>query len=271
MRIFILLIISLISFIGCNSIKVKEIPIWDVTQPFRGKIEKIEMTNYRIETSNLKSDTLKESGVMIFNRNNKVVKQNESIGKHSSETNYRKDNRLVKSKTTIRGNNVSKEVFTYNKKGNVLQFDSYDNNVLSTSTSYKYDSKGNLIERITHHPNWKSNNKLIESRSYNYKSGYYISTENNDPDYYKFYFNKNGFITKYESIDKNNVLVNSFMKYDYDSKGNLTKMCMIDNSGKEFHITTFKTIFDTKGNIIDRERYLDGKLLEKTINKITYK
>ncbi|MCX8533886.1 hypothetical protein [Chryseobacterium luquanense] len=258
-------------FIACNSIKVKEIPIWDVTQRFGGKIEKIEMINYRIETSNLKSDTLKESGVMIFDKNNKVVIQNERIGKYSSEKNFQKDNKLFQSKTTIRGDNVNKEVFTYDKKGNVLQFNSYDNNILSTSTSYKYDSKGNLIERIIHHPNWKSNKKLVENRSYNYKSGYYISTENNEPDYYKIYFDKKGFIIKYDRVDKNDVLINSFMKYEYDSKGNLTKMCMIDNNGKEFHITTYKTTFDNKGNIIERERYLDNNLIEKTINKITYR
>lgn len=144
---------------SCNSIKVKETPIWDLTQPLCGKIEKIEMTNYRFETSNLKSDTLKESGVIVFDNNNNIVEQNEIAGKYSSATSYQKKNGLINSRTTVRGNIVIKEEMIYDKKGNILKKEEYNNDILYTSINYKYDSKGNTTEAIYYHPTWKSDQK----------------------------------------------------------------------------------------------------------------
>ncbi len=264
----------LLSFtcLSCQSIKIREIPMVDDTQPFLGDIEKIEMTTHEYRVSNSKIDTVRTESILIFDKKNNLVKQNEKSGKYITETVYDSSQKYFKSRATrYRNNTTNKTNETYDKKGNIIKSEKYSNGILSTSFIYTFDKKGNPIEIIISNPTSPVLKTIIEKRTYNYPSGYFISFEDNEPDYYKIYFDKKGFITKYERFGKNDILIETIMKYEYDSKGNLSRMCMVDNSGKEFYISTFTNMFDSKGNIVAREKYLEGKLIMKTLNKIIYR
>ena len=88
----------------------------------------------------------------------------------------------------------------------------------------------------------------------------------------KIYFNKKGYIIKTEFIYTNsNKDYSNKSIIEYDKLGNLTKRTSFDKDGKPKESTESRNVYDEKGNIIVREKYLKEKLIEKTTYKITYR
>lgn len=279
MKIYLLLFITLLLVcISCKSIKVREIPILDATQPFSGKIEKIHITQYTYPLEGALQDTLKETGTILFDKNNKIIEHSEQDEYNNTELILDPKNKYFKSVITKNKNsNIFRSDFTYDKNGNILKFSSYKNDKLVHSNESKYDSKGNIIEKSSsdYAGSGKVRNRL-DKWSYNYKLNYYIVQSNDDTNkgnqlYVKRNFDKNGFITKEEIVNNKEEVVGVRISYDYDEKGNLMKRCLLGKDGTPYDITVYKNILDEKGNIVVREKYWNNKLVEKKYNKIIYR
>jgi YD repeat-containing protein len=76
-------------------------------------------------------------------------------------------------------------------------------------------------------------------------------------------------MTEFVYTDSNNGNSTS-SKIEYDKLGNLTKRTNLNNNGSVKELIECKNIYDEKGNIIVREKYLNEKIMEKTIYDITY-
>ena len=81
------------------------------------------------------------------------------------------------------------------------------------------------------------------------------------------HFNKKGFITR-QPI--NNLYKNEYFALEVDKKGNLTKKTYVKNDDNVIETVTYKNTYDKNGNIIVRDRFLNGKLIEKTTYDIFY-
>ena len=263
------------AFISCNSIKVKETEL-DTTQDLLGKIKQIEMTTFHYPINNKDTIVRKENSIFLFGMKNILIKQIDYNSKFFDETNFNYKNNLLENTISKIGKRITKTLYKYDHKNNVIEYGQLTNDTLYFKKSSIYDSKNNPIEQTYFHPNYRSNNS-VEKFNYDYKNrtvniqGF---DENNKPNnqYLKNYFDKNGFIIKIEFIyTDSNKGYSSTSKIEYDNLGNLTKRTNFDKDGKLKETIIYKNTYDDKGNIIVREKYLKENLFEKTTYKITYR
>jgi hypothetical protein len=84
----------------------------------------------------------------------------------------------------------------------------------------------------------------------------------------KRYFDKNGYILKSQNLNsKSN---SKYYTHEIDKRGNLISKIFHDADGTILETVTFKNTYDTSGNIKIRERFLNNKLIDKTIYVNTY-
>ena len=270
---FIILLFGLTLFcISCKSIKVKEIPLMETTQPFCGKIEKIERVNVNFPTDgSYRKDTIRANGTMFFDASNKVERIIEKYGKKDSETTFQYD-RFSKSRIMKIGETIHKTIYIYDKKKNIIEEKAFNGDKLYYTRKMKYDSKGNPIEILF----LNNNSDRIETRKYDYRARTAIikETDNktNQDVFLKVYFDSKGNIIKKSStsLDENSSF-SPDVEYFYDDKGNMLQKNLVGPSGKAYDVTTYKSVFDKKGNILLREAFWNSKLIEKTEYRITYK
>lgn len=247
----------------------------DSTQDLIGKIKQIEMSTFRYPIN--KKDTIvsKESSIIFFDNKNRIFKQIDYYQKFIDETDFNYRNNLLENTITKSGKRISKTEYKYVDK-NVIEYNQLDNDTLFFKKNSIYDSKNNPIEQTYFYPNYKSNNS-VQKFSYDYKNrtvniqGF---DEDNKPDnqYLKNYFDKNGFIIKFEFIyTGSNKGYSSTSKIEYDKLGNLNKRTSFDKDGKLKETIIYKNTYDDRGNIVVREKYLKENLLEKITYKITYR
>lgn len=261
--------------LSCNSIKIKEMEM-DSTQELIGKVQQIEMNTFRYPIN--KNDTIvhKENSVVFFDEKNRIIKQIDYYLKFIDETDFNYKNDLLENTISKSGKRIRKTEYKYDDKNNIIEYNQLENDTLYFRKNSIYDKKNNPIEQTYFHPNYKRNNS-VEKFTYDYKNrivNIQSFDENNKPKnhYLKTYFNKKGYIIKTEFIYTNsNKDYSNKGIIEYDKLGNLTKRTSFDKDGKPKESTESRNIYDEKGNIIVREKYLKEKLIEKTTYKITYR
>jgi hypothetical protein len=262
-------------FLSCNSIKIKEMEM-DSTQELIGKVKQIEMNTFRYPIR--KNDTIvrKENSVVFFDKKNRIIKQIDYYLKFIDETDFNYKNNLLENTISKSGKRIRKTEYKYDDKNNIIEYNQLENDTLYFRKNSIYDSKNNPLEQTYFHPNYKRNNS-VEKFTYDYKNRIVkiqSFDENNKPKnhYLKTYFNKKGYIIKTEFIyTDSNIDYSNKSIIEYDKLGNLTKRTSFDKDGKPKESTESRNIYDEKGNIIVREKYMNEKLIEKTTYKITYR
>lgn len=248
----------------------------DSTQELIGKIKQIEMNTFRYPIN--KNDTIvrKENSVIFFDEKNRIIKQIDYYLKFINETDFNYKNDLLENTISKSGKRIRKTEYKYDDKNNIIEYSQLENDTLYFRKNSIYDNKNNPLEQTYFHPNYKRNNS-VEKFTYDYKNrivNIQSYDENNKPKnhYLKRYFNKKGYIIKTEFIYTNsNKDYSNKSIIEYDKLGNLTKRTSFDKDGKTKESTESRNIYDEKGNIIVREKYIKEKLIEKTTYKITYR
>ena len=166
-------------------------------------------------------------------------------------------------------NNTDLTTYKYDKKNNQIEEKITDNKRVYCLSTQAFDKHNNRIEKKSIYFG-----KLpgITKTEYDYKNGFFVSKSTKDtlsiertgP---KKYFNKKGYLIKSETANKS---LNNYYTYDIDVKGNLTKKTFYKGDSSIIETVTYKNTYDTIGNITIRERFLNGKLIEKTTYEIIY-
>lgn len=248
----------------------------DSTQELIGKVKQIEMNTFRYPINENDTIVHKENSVIFFDEKNRIIKQIDYYLKFIDETDFNYKNDLLENTISKSGKRIRKTEYKYDDKNNIIEYNQLENDTLYFRKNSIYDKKNNPIEQTYFHPKYKRNNS-IEKFTYDYKNrivNIQSFDENSKPKnhYLKTYFNKKGYIIKTEFIYTNsNKDYSTKSIIEYDRLGNLTKRTSFDKDGKPKESIKSRNIYDEKGNIIVREKYLEEKLIEKTTYKITYR
>lgn len=197
----------------------------------------------------------------------------------------------------------STSLFRYDDKGNQIDWAPYgiDGKLLWKSPcKYKYDNKGNLVERLVNaygnefdtreifkydakgnmikHTEYDDSGKLVSRKSYKYSAKENkIQMISYDPErlgfwpntLHRYKYNAKGWLIEEIITDRFGVgkaleYWHCF-KYKYDKNGNRIEAAKYFNDNLEHKVLRR---FDDKGNEIERATYRDdGKLLEKSLYK----
>lgn len=264
----------LVFFISCNPLKFKEYEM-DYTQELIGKIRRIDAVRYRYSLK--KNDTIVQIDTIIlhYDKKNKLIKQIDITKNNTDETVFNYKNGLLESTSSTAGEGTSTTTYKYDDKKNVIEYSQIFNDRLHFLKKSIYDKNNNPLEEIYHHP-YKESLNSVSKFDYNYKEKSVIIKsikQNNiaNNHYLKKYYNKKGFMIKSEFIYTDSNKESSFSsKSEYDKLGNLMKTIGFDSYGKNRSIREYKNTYDEKGNIVIRDEYSNEKLVEKTTFKITY-
>lgn len=259
---------------SCASIKIKGIEI-DSTQELIGSVKKINTNTVRYtEYENINN----ERSVTFYDKKNKVSKEIIYHPNFKEETSFYYVNELLKKTLTKIDKRIIKIEYKYDTNKNILEFNQFENDTLLFTKTSIFDKNNNPIKTARLHKKYKElSSKLSTSEyTYNYKNNTVIikefdqfNTPNNN--YLKLYFNKKGLTIKTETIsNKTDENYLNASRNEYDTKGNLTKRISLNKEGKTINYTEYKNKYDTLGNIILREVFLNGKLYEKKSYDITY-
>lgn len=260
---------TLIFFISCSSIKIKELEI-DHTQDLIGNVKSLNIiTSYYRFNLRDTTQTMTEKSTIYFNNKNQILKERSSFFNETTY-NYRNDN--LESTVSTNKAGISKLEYIYDKNSNVIIYNEFQNDTLFFIKTSIYDSNNNPIERTYFHP-YSKNINSSEKYVYDYKNKTVIIhsfDENNKlrNQYLKFFYDKRGFIIRTETINNNsNKQITSSIN-EYDKLGNLIKRINYNENNDE--VIIYKNQYDKRGNIVLREKILKNKLIEKTIYEITY-
>ncbi|UQD57066.1 hypothetical protein [Flavobacterium sp. K5-23] len=264
--IYLLLFLFLFS---CGPAKIKDFNK-DYTQDLVGKIKSINIINY--EYKFIKKDTvnLVKNTFLNFDSNNNVINEKITTEDNQKETSFKYQNGLLIEKKPILENNTHLTTYKYDKKNNLIEEKEFDDKKVYFLISQVFDKYNNLMEKKLN-----SFGKIfgITKTEYNYKKKFFVSKTTTDTLTLERmgtqkYFNKKGYIIK--SGSTNNTINNNYYTYEIDVKGNLTKKTYYKSDDSIIETVTFNNTYDKKGNIIIRDRFLDGKLIEKNTYDIIY-
>ena len=82
------------------------------------------------------------------------------------------------------------------------------------------------------------------------------------------FYNKKGYKTKFASITKSGDTI-LMTKYEYDKDG-MVKRQEVYRDNKLSFVRTYENIYDSMGNVIERNAYEDGELKRKSLFYLTY-
>jgi hypothetical protein len=262
--IYLLLFIILFS---CSPGKIKDYEK-DYTQQLVGKIKSITINKY--EYKFLKKDTffLAKTTIQKFDIYTNLINETIKTEIDQNDYYYKYENDLLIEKKIISENSISFTTYKYDTKHNQIEEKSFDDKRVFSVKTQKFDSYNNPIEtKISFFGKEKVSTKI----EYNYKKQFLTSktvvdTFSKTLDKIK-YFNKKGYIVK-EPL--NNFATQNYNTYYIDKKGNLTKKTFHKSDKSIIETVTYKNTYDKMGNIITRDRFLNGKLIEKNNYEITY-
>lgn len=246
---------------------------YDMTTRLKGRVKSMETTSF----SNKKDDTI--GGRIIrnfyFDKKN-LLREQYSSGKFSDETVYEYNSKGLIKSSIIKQNSDSifaKSEFEYDKKKNCISIKYFgkDDTLRGVKTS-KYDHKNNVIEeeqndfsrsnswRVTYNYDYKKRTSLLKHYDANNKEKNSIL---------EFQYDKRGNIIKIDLINPV-TKKNSCTSFDFDKFGNLISYLSLDDKKSIKINNIIKNEYDRKGNLIKSETFDKGKLIDTTILDITY-
>jgi hypothetical protein len=268
MRVIYLLLF--ISFISCQSVKIKELD-FDTIPLAKSKIKEIHeiMVTYDENGKVMYSDNL----ILYYDSENKNIKEVGFVPNSSDDVILIYENGLLVKKEFIHENYISYLEWKRDKKGNVIEYKHVENNFPIINSFGTYDKNNNPLGGYS----YNSKNKKSSSKyEYDYKKRMVkiISFDENNipnPNYVINYFDKKGYIIKTEYVATGDQKSTSFgFDVEYDNKRNIIRSTSFDSNNNKTAYGEYKYIYDKKGNIIEKNKYVNGKLIEKTTHEITY-
>lgn len=259
----------IIFLISCSPVKIKDFNN-DYTQELVGQIKSMDMRQY--EYKFIKKDTvnLVQTITLNFDSNNRIKNEKIITENGQKAAIYQYLNGLLIEKQLLSTHDSTLVTYKYDQSKNLIEEKATYNNGMFNLKSQVFDKYHNVVQIRTNFV--KKINQLTEIE-YNYKNNYFIAKSTIDTIAVgtietKNHFNKKGYIIKSQ---RNNQSINSkYYRYDIDKNGNLTTKTYYKANNTVIEIVTFKNTYDKKGNIIIRERFLNGKLISKTTYDITY-
>jgi hypothetical protein len=262
-------ILFILFIVSCSPAKIKDFEN-DYTQDLVGKIKSINITNY--EYKFLKKDTvnLVKNTLLNFDFNNNVINEKITTEDNHKEYNLIYQKGLLIEKKLVSENRVFSTIYKYDENSNLIEQKEFDAKGIYFFKSQQFDKFHNVIESKS---SFANKYKGVTKIEYDYKKRFLITKTTMDTlnlntvEMIK-HFNKNGYIVKSKSTSSR--LNNKNFTYEIDNKGNLTTKTFYRNDDTIIEIITFRNTYDKKGNIIMRERFLNGKLIEKNTYDIIY-
>ncbi|WNM18404.1 hypothetical protein [Flavobacterium capsici] len=251
--------------VACSPAKIKDFDK-DYTQSLVGKLKSMEIKNYEYKYINKDTILLVKTTVLDFDTNNNVIHEKIVTEDKVNENNYIYVNNQLIEKIPLNEKNNSKTTYKYDENNNLIEEKSFDDKQTFLVKTKKFDKYHNPIEeQLTYF----GKNKTLTKTEYDYKKRSFISRKSFDTIISttvetKKLFNKKGYIIKSPTFDKN------YFTFEIDKKGNLTKKTYYKNDNSIIETVTYNNVYDKKGNIIVRNRFLDGKQIDKTTYNITY-
>jgi len=247
---------------------------YDMTTRLKGKVKRLETTSF----PNIKDDTIGEKLIRNFYFDKKnLLREVYSSPIISDETFYKYNSKGLIESSIIKQNSDSiftKSEFEYDKNKNCISIKYFgnDDTLCAIKTSI-YDHKNNVIEEIY-------NNLQDQKHSwrqvsiYDYKKRICIlkgfdANDKEKKSFIEFQYDKRGNIIK---IDLVNALAKkiSCTSFDFDKFGNLISYLSLDDKNNIKVNNIIKNEYDKKGNLIKSETFDNGKLIDTTILDITY-
>ena len=181
-----------------------------------------------IELSNYKADGKLNSTVKsTYDANGKLIKEETFLGDGKTD--------LVSTiKTDAKGNKIEQE--DVRPMGNIL---------FNYKYQYKYDEKGQLVERVA----YRGNGSLLFK--------------------YVFKYDDNGNRTEWIQTNSDNAVIGKVV-YKYNEKNNLTEQTEYSGDVSVKAKFTYSYEFDKKGNWIRQKKMQDGKVVEVKERDIKY-
>ena len=262
------------SFLNCKydekGNKIEEIRGYDghvtkQTWKYDEKGNKIEYIRYDDETMSIKNNMISYEEGERGNRVKTIWYEYEFGETFNVERYYNEHEKLIEAIYYGENGNISrKRTWKYDDKGNLIERIVYNSNSKET---WKYDDKGNLIEHIVHNSKGNISRKrtrkckyddkgnLIEHIEYNSKGN--ISWKNTSE-----YDNQGNLIEDIVYNSKGNIT------RKYDDKGNRIEHIRCNRNGKIVFKETWK--YDSQGNKMEEYKGRDGKKWQETFSKFIY-
>lgn len=242
-----------------------------------GKVKILEIKTVMLNSPIDDTIARKTTRKFYFDKNNNLLKEYYSDGNYSDETVFNYSGKgLLESSVITKQNSVSspiKSEYEYDHNKNCITHKSYGRDTLYCIKTSKYDNKNNVIEEGF---NSMQNEKYSwrETYIYDYKKRTcllksYDADNKEKNSILEFYYDKKGHIININKINSKTKL-NSYTSIDYDRFGNSISYLTLDEK-KNIRISyAIKNEYDRKGNLVKRETFDNGKLIEKSIMNITY-
>jgi hypothetical protein len=219
------------------------------TQGLKGKVQTLSEIFYPAERSK------KMSSKKIFkydaNGNLTELANYSATGKINStlKSTYDALGKLVKEETILANGTVDvTSTIKTDAKGNKIEQEDIrpgGNILFNYKYSYKYDDKGQLIERTA----YRGNGKLLFK--------------------YNFKYDDNGNKTEWTQTASDSTLIGKVV-YKYDNKNNLTEETEYGKDGSVKTNYSYEYEFDRKGNWTRQKKMLNGKVVEIKDREIKY-
>jgi hypothetical protein len=264
-----LFVIAVALLYSCSTPKIIDFDK-DYTQKLAGQVKSITAKNY--EYKFVKKDTLllAKTTVLLFDSNNNMISEKISVDDELNESVFIYENNLLVEKKAVGDQNNFRTTYKYDKANNQIEVKSFNDNQNFSTRTREYDQFNNPTKE--QYATFGSNFVKAET-AYDYKKRYFITKKTNDTLQLlaltsRKNFNSKGYIVKNQSNNPN--YKSRYTTYEIDKKGNLTKKTNYNPDDTVIETVTYKNTYDKKGNINIRERFLNGKIIEKTLFDIVY-
>lgn len=256
-----------------------------------GKVKSLKNTHYRIEKKFgvLKNEKCENIYIFNFDEKGKKIEMLEFFDDLSEEPyrkeTYRYDDRgkLIQEESYEKGGKHHRHNYKHDDKNNLLEYTKYFNENFLIKHTYQYDEKGNRVEEIHYDPNTNSEIKWISKYEYDQKGNkikaYFYNPDGSLYNRYTYKYDRKGtliqetqytdaflenkYTYRYEEVEESDkikdIKSHDKYRYEFDDKGNLTKMFYYYPDGTILSKDIFK--YDERGNEIEVILYRDNKIL----------
>jgi hypothetical protein len=260
---------------SCATVKFHTMEFESSPRELKGSVKSLEMTTLFLSKE---GDTIenKQFRNFYYDKKNNLLKEQYLFEKFSDETVYNYNSEgLIESSITKEfssSRNVKSE-FEYDENRNCICIRNFGGDTLYTIKTSKYDNNNNVIEEEYKNLINKNNNARVKYiYDYNKKTCLLktFDADNNQKNtILEFHYNKKGYIMNLNSINSKTNLT-QYISYKYDRFGNSISYLSLDKKKNSKISNVYQNEYDRKGNLIKRETFTNGKLIEKSIMDITY-
>lgn len=264
-----LLVICLFS---CQSVRVKDIQM-DYTQEMKGTVKSVLIRKWNYYYKG--EDTISKyssSWFDDFQQKHYTHRIDTAFGKRSEYRFFWQNDQLLRIENSDSHN--IQETYSYDKKGNPIKIMYYEKGSVYLSVLNEYDKRNNVIKTTkVNAKDTMMTSHLTYSYEYPKQTVYLHETSPKNKQtalLEKRTFDKKGNLTSFGYVTNDALRQpKSTTILEYDHRNNLTRATS-DENGKVNMIFTYENSLDSQGNIKQRLKFANGKLVEKSNYFYTY-